>query len=254
VDGGASLDRTATNGFAKFDLAQSFFSPITAKSQPMLSSQSMNLATYPVEDLSAGTFLLKRAQSSKTVIFVESGRVALGVAAIPGAAEAADASRAMVLEHQLGVVQGPAWLEATAAVLKLPSAVDAVAQTPVLVRKVPLADFHAVLSAGAPQVKSLLLEVAQAHRQQTELAVSRLAKDAEARCAEWLLRQAKTTGNEVCSVQLQQRKRMIAAQLGIAPETLSRVLRHLRERSLISGSGRVVNLDDMMGLRSLAGI
>ena len=32
------------------------------------------------------------------------------------------------------------------------------------------------------------------------------------------------------AVQLQQRKRLIAAQLGIAPETLSRVLRNLRER------------------------
>jgi hypothetical protein len=38
------------------------------------------------------------------------------------------------------------------------------------------------------------------------------------------------------AVLLQQRKRAIVGQLGIAPETLSRVLRHLRERSLISGS------------------
>ena len=52
---------------------------------------------------------------------------------------------------------------------------------------------------------------------------------------------------------LQQRKRLIAAQLGIAPETLSRVLRHLRERSLISGSGRVVNLVDLNALRLLVG-
>ena len=57
----------------------------------------------------------------------------------------------------------------------------------------------------------------------------------------------------MCSVQLQQRKRLIAAQLGIAPETLSRVLRNLRERSLISGSGRTLNLVDPPGLRSLAG-
>ena len=46
----------------------------------------------------------------------------------------------------------------------------------------------------------------------------------------------------------------IAAQLGIAPETLSRVLRQLRERSLISGSGRVLNLVDLNGLRALAGV
>ena len=56
------------------------------------------------------------------------------------------------------------------------------------------------------------------------------------------------------TVQLQERKRSIAAHLGIAPETLSRVLRHLRERSLISGSGRSLNLLDLTGLRSLAGV
>jgi CRP-like cAMP-binding protein len=99
------------------------------------------------------------------------------------------------------------------------------------------------------------MDVAQAHRQQTELAVSRLAKDAEARCAEWLLRHAEPAGEAgSMAVMLRQRKRLIAAQLGIAPETLSRVLRHLRERSLISGSGRIVNLVDPGGLRSLAGV
>jgi CRP-like cAMP-binding protein len=82
-----------------------------------------------------------------------------------------------------------------------------------------------------------------------------LDKDAEARCAEWLLRHAELASEAgSLSVMLRQRKRLIAAQLGIAPETLSRVLRHLREQSLISGSGRVVNLVDPGGLRSLAGV
>ena len=83
----------------------------------------------------------------------------------------------------------------------------------------------------------------------------RLAKDAEARCAEWLLRHAEPARDapETLMVMLNQRKRLIAAQLGIAPETLSRVLRHLRERSLISGSGRVFSGVDLNGLRALAG-
>jgi CRP-like cAMP-binding protein len=53
-------------------------------------------------------------------------------------------------------------------------------------------------------------------------------------------------------VTLNQRKRLIAAQLGIAPETFSRVLRHLRNMNLISGSGRVLALLDPQGLRALA--
>jgi CRP-like cAMP-binding protein len=209
---------------------------------PMLANESM-LLDCPVHTVVAGTALLHRAAALGTVIFVESGRVALGVAGADG-----------TLEHQLGVVEGPGWLEATAAVLDLPSAVDAVAETDVIVRRLPLSEFRTALGTCSASEHSVLVDVARGHRQQTELAVSRLAKDAEARCAEWLLRHAESTDKGVCSVRLQQRKRLIAAQLGIAPETLSRVLRHLRERSLISGSGRVVNLVDPSGLRTLAGI
>ena len=82
-----------------------------------------------------------------------------------------------------------------------------------------------------------------------------LAKDAEARFAGWLLRHAEPGDAEgSLAVILRDRKRLIAAQLGIAPETFSRVLKHLRDRKLISGGGRVLNLLDLSGLQSLAGI
>ena len=186
--------------------------------------------------------LLKRGSTPAWVMYVESGRVALGV--MEGDA----------LEHQLGEVEGPFWLEATAAVLNLPSVVDAVAETEVILRRIPLAKFRQSLAAMPVAARTVLQDVATAHRQQTELAVSRLAKDAEARCAEWLLRHAKPGEKGMLAVLLQQRKRLIAAQLGIAPETLSRVLRHLREQSLISGTGRVLNVLDPSGLRVLAGV
>lgn len=189
-----------------------------------------------------GAVLLRRAVSSPWVVYLESGRVILGV--MDGDS----------MEHQLGVVQSPCWLEATSAVLNLPHAVDAVADTEVSLRRMPLPEFRQSLEAMSATVLNVLHDVAAAHRQQTELAVSRLAKDAEARCAEWLLRHAQTGDKGTMAVLLQQRKRSIAAQLGIAPETFSRVLRHLRERSLISGSGRILNLLDPSGLRSLAGI
>ena len=189
-----------------------------------------------------GTVLLRRGQSSSSVIYIESGRVALGVL------------ENEAMEHQLGAVEGPAWLEATAAVLDLRNVVDAVAEGDLVLRRVPLARFRHAIAAMPVAAQSVLHDVAMAHRQQTELAVSRLAKDAEARCAEWLLRHAKPGEQGALAVPLEQRKRLIAAQLGIAPETLSRVLRHLRERSLISGTGRVLNLLDPSGLRSLAGV
>jgi len=128
-----------------------------------------------------------------------------------------------------------------------------VAETEVCLRRIPLPVFQQILAALPFPAQAVLHDVAVAHRQQAELAVSRMAKDAEARCAEWLLRHAQTGDKGGMAVLLQQRKRLIAAQLGIAPETLSRVLRHLRERSLISGTGRVLNVIDPGGLRSLAG-
>ena len=208
----------------------------------MLPFNSFNISAE-AESIAPGTPLLWRSVAMDQVLHVDSGRVALGL------------MEGEVLAHQLGVVEGPFWLEATAAVLGLPSAVDGVAETAVTLRRVPLAIFQESLNALPTAALAVLHDVAQAHRQQTELAVSRLAKDAEARCAEWLLRHAEPAGEAgSMSVMLRQRKRLIAAQLGIAPETLSRVLRHLREQSLISGSGRVVNLVDPGGLRSLAGV
>ena len=144
-----------------------------------------------------GARLLSRTVVSPWVSYLESGRVALGV------------MEAAVMEHQLGAVEGPCWLEASSAVLDLPHAVDAVAESEVVLRRVPLAELRRAL--------------------------------------------AQTGDRGVMAVTLQQRKRSIAAQLGIAPETLSRVLRHLRERSLISGSGRLLNVVDPGGLRLLAG-
>lgn len=218
----------------------------------MLPPLSALLQAHPAQKIAIGTVLLKRATVPETAIFIESGRVALGITS--SAPALSGTPQGSGLEHQLGMVQGPAWLEANASLLNLPSAMDAVAETAVVLRRVPMAAFNASLADSSGVVHAVLDDIARAHRQQTELAVSRLAKDAEARCAEWLLRHAENSDKGVCSVQLQQRKRSIAAQLGIAPETLSRVLRHLRERSLISGSGRTVNLVDPSGLRSLAGV
>lgn len=208
----------------------------------MLPSEFMDPHTE-CRHAAAGAILLRRGSTPTAVLHVESGRVALGV--IEGDA----------LTHQLGEIQGPFWLEATAAVLGLPVIVDAVAETEVVLRRVSLARFRQSLASMPESARNVLKDVATAHRHQSELAVSRLAKDAEARFAEWLLRHAKPGGQGgALTVPLEQRKRLIAAQLGIAPETLSRVLRQLRDRGLVSGTGRVLQLANPSGLRTLAGV
>lgn len=210
----------------------------------MFSAESLISPATDRQAVTSGSVLLERGQFPGWVTYVESGRIDLGV--LDG----------KVLAHQLGVLQGPAWLEAGAAVLNLPSVVDAVAETDAVVRRLSVSQFRQSLEAMPHEAQVLLRDVAQAHRQQTEMAVSRLAKDAQSRCAEWLLAHIEPGDNGErgdVAVRLREPKRLIAAQLGIAPETLSRVLRYLRDRGLISGSGRVLNMLDLGGLRSLAG-
>ena len=217
------------------------------------------LLSAPEIRVPAGTLLLQRGVPVPAAVFIESGQVALGVAGLADPASAASAhsdpslggQASAGLAHQIGIVQGPAWLETPAILLNLPSASDAVATTSVVLRRVSLEAFQAAVQGTTAVGNHVLLDLARAYREQPEHTLSRFAKDAEARCAEWLLRHADSGPGATC-VKLELRKRAIAAQLGIAPETLSRVLRHLRERRLISGSGRVLNLVDPGGLRALA--
>jgi CRP-like cAMP-binding protein len=194
------------------------------------------------QNIARGQLLLQHAGKPVWVSYIESGRVALGVL-VDG-----------LMEHQIGVLEGPCWLDASSAVLNLPHLVDALADTPVQLRQVSIEVFSKGIADLPEAAQAVLTDVAMAHRRQTEFAVSRLAKDAEARCAEWLLSHAQSGAQGQMAVELHQRKRSIAVQLGIAPETFSRVLRHLREQSLISGSGRVLNLVNPNALRSLAGV
>lgn len=194
------------------------------------------------QNIARGQCLLQRGLEPVWVSYIETGRVALGV--LEGG----------LMEHQIGVLEGPCWLDASSAVLNLPHLVDALADSPVELRQVGIDDFRKRIADLPESAQAVLTDLAIAHRRQTEFAVSRLTKDAEARCAEWLLSHARSGAQGQMAVELHQRKRSIAVQLGIAPETFSRVLRHLREQSLISGSGRVLNLLNPNALRSLAGV
>lgn len=196
----------------------------------------------PTQQLGQGAVLLRRGECTEQVLHLEQGRVVLGLLDQGG------------LHHQLGVVEGPFWLEASSGLLGLPHAVDAVAETEVSLQAVALAEFRAHVDRLPEPSRSLLGDLARAQRQQTELAISRLAKDADARCAEWLMQHAeRDPSTNRLQVSLHERKRSIAAHLGIAPETFSRILRQLRDRELISGRGRVLQLTDPDALRTLAG-
>ncbi|WP_020227015.1 Crp/Fnr family transcriptional regulator [Acidovorax sp. MR-S7] len=195
-----------------------------------------------IEVAAAGEVLRERHQQPMSVLHLDSGRVLLGV------------REEGVMRHQLGVVEGPFWLDAATALLDQPCALDMVADTRVQLRRMPLDEFKHTFDGLPKAAQRLLRDMATGYCQQTELAVSRLAQDAEARCAQWLLRHAHSCEDGGLRVTLHQRKRLIAAQLGIAPETLSRVLRHLREHGLIAGTGNVLSLPQPRALQMVAGV
>ncbi|MGP1629708.1 MAG: Crp/Fnr family transcriptional regulator [Giesbergeria sp.] len=205
---------------------------------PILSSS----IAADAETVAPGTVLRLRNEQPDDVLHLVQGRVVLCVR-----------DGEQQIRHQLGVVEGPFWLDAASAMLGQPCIVDMVAETRVQVRRQSLEQFRIALEALPRTAQLLLQDMAVGYQQQTELAVSRLSQDAEARCAQWLLRHAQNDASGSMSVTLHQRKRMIAAQLGIAPETFSRVLRSLREHGLIHGSGNVLKLPKPQALELVAG-
>lgn len=194
----------------------------------------------PADVLPAGSLLCARNERATSVLHLDSGRVLLGV------------REGELLRHQLGTVEGPCWLDVAPALLGQPSVADLVADTTVQVRRVGRSELVCAVARLPQAVQDLVRDLAWSSYQQTELAVSRLAQDAEARCAQWLLRHAHHDGSGALRVTLHQRKRTIAAQLGIAPETFSRILRHLREHGLIAGTGNVLNLPQPRALEMVA--
>ncbi|QNN58405.1 Crp/Fnr family transcriptional regulator [Diaphorobacter ruginosibacter] len=203
---------------------------------PLSSFHSANLP----EIVQAGRVLRERSQRPDSVIYLDSGRVLFGLL------------ESGQLRHQLGMVEGPVWLDVAPVLMEQPYPLDIVADTQVSLRRITLVEFRQAYAALNPETQTLIRDMAAGYFQQTELAVSRLAQDAEARCAQWLLRHAAPAADGSLQVTLQQRKRLIAAQLGIAPETFSRVLRHLREHGLIAGTGNVLSLPQPTALQNVA--
>ncbi len=187
----------------------------------------------------AGTRLLTRGQPEPQTLYLVSGQVSLGL------------WQGGRWVHRQGSILAPDWIDLGSALLDGEAGFDVVTDTEVEIKAMPLSHFRLWLLDQPSGVQGMLRSLARQQREWAETTLSRLAMDAHARCVQWLLHQAEAAGAS-CAVQLTQRKRQIAEQLGMAPETLSRVLRDLREQGLIHGRGRTLNLVDPGRLRSLA--
>ncbi|HUL54482.1 MAG TPA: Crp/Fnr family transcriptional regulator [Opitutaceae bacterium] len=73
-------------------------------------------------------------------------------------------------------------------------------------------------------------------------------KDVETRLVNWLLKQSR---GQAGAVPLPGTKRVLAAELGTSSETLSRTLRALRDRRLITVAARAITVCDPAALRAI---
>jgi CRP-like cAMP-binding protein len=150
------------------------------------------------------------------------------------------------------VLHAPAWLALAGPWVDGHQGCDAVAQTEVMLVDLPLEPLRLLLTRqpmlALRFTDALAREVGRLEVRLHEL----MHKDAGARLAAWIC--AQFAGRPQPSVlRLAERKRDIASQLGMTPETLSRLMRSLSDRGLIAVSGYTVRVLDPQALRGLAG-
>jgi len=190
--------------------------------------------------LAEGDWVFTHRTLARSLVLLLEGTVSLGHS--DGAAMAPER-----------LLRGPSWLDAASAWLAgATHALDARAISEVRVADLPRAALQTLLMQRptlAPGFLAVLAEQVQHLSLQTH---ELMHKDANSRLAAWLHRHLTASAGAQTLLHLNARKRDIAAQLGMSPETLSRQMRQLSRRGLIEVRGYQVRVLDSAGLQRLA--
>lgn len=189
-----------------------------------------------------GTSVFSQNEPARALVFVRDGDAALGHCTHDGQFR---------IERP---VRGPGWLDQSSAWIDAAHAVDARAVTPLVVVELPREDVQGLLAAQPALARRLIGSLAREVHSLTVNTHGLMHKDAPARFAQWLADRCQPVdeGGVRGVVRLAERKRDIASQLAITPETLSRLMRSLTRQGIINVAGYTVHVADVDALRRVA--
>ena len=191
----------------------------------------------------SGVLVLAQGDIAPCVVALWDGDVALGQPAV-------DAS--FRTERHL---HGPAWLDLSAGWLGEPYSQEARALSTTKLLELPRDALFAVADRHPGLWRRLGAVLAREIRGLALNTHDLMHKDAPARLAAWLDQHCQCTdelGPNQGTVQLPMRKRDIASQLAITPETLSRLMRSFSGQGVIRVSGYTVHVLDRNQLQHIA--
>jgi CRP-like cAMP-binding protein len=187
--------------------------------------------------------VMSRQERAQAAVLLVEGDAALGLRLADGGFE---------IER---IVHAPAWLDLGSVWIGANHAADAQANSPAVVAELPREPMRQVLERNPGLSMRVIQSLAREHQVMASQTHGLMHLAAPARLAQWLRQNAKPAGGSPqgqAVVRLAERKRDLAAQLAIAPETLSRLLRAFTRQGVIDVAGYTVHVLDRAALERMA--
>lgn len=191
-------------------------------------------------DYRRGELVFKRGERPQGLLLVAEGTLKLAVRGANGEQKVI----ALVEEGQV--------CASALAFLDRPSALEASALTPVTIVSIPANAVFAAMQNDADLARRVVEHLSHRVLSLVDEVEGITLRSGLQRLAHYVESLARERGNGTHAVRLPATKTLIAAQLGIAKETLSRLLHELVEKGLISVARRELYILDRAGLAAIA--